>query len=69
LGKTTSVRVGGRLLSPAERGRSVSLAAGYHAIKVAFFNGPKGSNLSVTWRPPGEKKQLLPADVLYHAEE
>ena len=49
-----------------ERGKLLSLAAGYHAIKVAFFNSPKGGNLGVYWQPPGEKKQLLPANVLFH---
>jgi len=50
-----------------ERGKFLLLAAGYHAIKVAFFNGPKGGRLGVYWQPAGGKKQLLPPGVLFHA--
>ena len=51
---------------PAERRSTILLAAGYHAIKVAYFNGPMGGSLDVYWQRSDGKKQLLPAEVLFH---
>ena len=49
-----------------ERSNALSLAAGYHAIRIEFFEKEGEEFLSASWRPPGGRKQLLPADVLFH---
>ena len=49
-----------------ERSNALSLAAGYHAIRIEFFEKEGEEFLSVSWQPPGGRKQLLPADVLFH---
>ena len=50
-----------------ERTSVVSLAAGHHAFRLGFFQWLGGKWLRVCWQPPGEKKQLLPVNVLFHA--
>ena len=54
--------------SRRERAGTVSLAAGYHKIRIAFFDGGGGGHLGVFWQPPGGKRQPLPAGVLFHTE-
>jgi hypothetical protein len=49
-----------------ERSSALSLGAGYHAIRIEFFEKEGEEFLSVSWRPPGGRKQLLPAEVLFH---
>jgi len=44
------------------------LAAGYHKIRIAFFDADAGGHLGVFWQPPGAKRQLLPAGVLSHTD-
>ena len=55
--------------SRQERAGAVSLAAGYHKIRVAFFDAGGGAHLGVFWQPPGGKRELLPAGVLFHNAE
>jgi len=47
---------------------AVSLAAGYHKIRIAFFDAGAGGHLSIFWQPPGANRQLLPAGVLFHTD-
>jgi len=54
--------------SRRERVGSVLLAAGYHRIRIAFFDAGAGGHLSIFWQPPGAKRQLLPAGVLFHTD-
>lgn len=44
------------------------LAAGYHKIRIAFFDGGGGGHLGVFWQQPGAKRQVLPAGVLFHTD-
>jgi len=50
-----------------ERSSVVALAAGYYEIRLGFFQWVGGKAFRVYWQPPGGKKQLLPAGVLFHA--
>jgi len=47
----------------------VGLSAGWHSIKVAMFQGVGDQVLSVTIQGPGMKKQLIPAEMLFHASD
>jgi hypothetical protein len=50
-----------------KRTNVVFLAAGHHAFRLGFFQWLGGKWLRVSWQPPGEKKQSLPVNVLFHA--
>jgi len=52
-----------------ERSGSVGLAEGYHTFRLAYFQWLKSKILNVSWQPPGEKKQPLPAEVLFHEKD
>ena len=43
-----------------------ALAAGYHPIKVIFFEKTGGDGLKVSIEGGGMKKQLIPNDILFH---
>lgn len=45
----------------------IGLAAGWHPISVSMFQGVGDRVLSVTIQGPGMKKQLIPAEMLFHA--
>jgi alpha-L-fucosidase len=46
----------------------VALAAGYHPVKVAFFQKTGGVGFTVGYKGPGIEKQNIPANALYHRE-
>jgi hypothetical protein len=48
-----------------ERSGVISLAAGYHAIVVTFFERGGQEVLNASWQGPGISKQLIPASSLY----
>jgi hypothetical protein len=52
--------------APQEESGSLVLKAGYHKIKVDFFQAGGGMVLDVSIEGPGMKKQVVPADILYH---
>lgn len=43
-----------------------NLSAGYHTVKVEFFENGGGAGLSFSWAGPGINKQIIPAGVLYY---
>jgi len=47
-----------------EASGQVGLKAGYHAIRVEYFNATGGKGLAVRWAGPGIKKQSIPAAAL-----
>lgn len=49
-----------------ERFRKVGLEAGWHAIKLEYFQMGGGKGLRVSWKGPGLEKQEIPANVLFH---
>jgi alpha-L-fucosidase len=46
---------------------ALPLAAGFHSIRITFFQGAGSMGLKVTVAGPGVNKQELPADMLFHA--
>ena len=44
----------------------VALKAGWHAIKLEYFQMGGGKALRVSWKGPGIKKQEIPKRVLFH---
>nr|WKN35523.1 PA14 domain-containing protein [Tunicatimonas sp. TK19036] len=51
-----------------ERSGKVTLSAGYHAIRVRFFENSKGETLEVKYAGPGISKQTIPNSKLYIQE-
>ena len=49
-----------------ERSGQVGLQAGYHPIRVEYFNAAGARGLEVHWAGPGIKKQNVPAKMLFH---
>jgi hexosaminidase len=49
-----------------EKSGQIALAAGYHPIKVRFFELGGAENLSAAYMGPGLKKQMVPASILFH---
>ncbi|MDX2189472.1 MAG: family 20 glycosylhydrolase [Bacteroidota bacterium] len=49
----------------AEKSGMVALKAGFHAIRVRYFEGNYGESLQVSWEGPGVTKQLIPSINLY----
>ena len=49
----------------AEKWGAVPLAAGYHKIKICYFNKTGGNDLKVSFESPKISKQLLPAGILF----
>jgi hypothetical protein len=52
--------------APQEESGIIMLRAGFHEIKVRFFQGPGRQALSVSMEGPGLKRQVIPVDVLFH---
>lgn len=48
-----------------QKAGDIELTAGYHAIKVVYYNGGGGRTLNVFYKGPEIIKQYIPADVLY----
>jgi hypothetical protein len=53
--------------APQERQGTVRLAAGYHAIRVIFFQGTGPFSLSVSYQGPNIGKQQIPTSVLFRS--
>lgn len=49
-----------------EKSGVVPLAAGYHKIKILFFNKTGGNDLKLSFESPKIEKKLVPADILFH---
>ena len=52
--------------APQEESGIIMLRAGFHEIKVRFFQGPGRKALDVGMEGPGLKRQVIPADILFH---
>jgi alpha-N-arabinofuranosidase len=52
--------------APQEESGIIMLRAGFHEVKVRFFQGPGRQALSVSMESPGLKRQVIPADILFH---
>lgn len=51
-----------------ERSATVTLAAGYHHLRVEFFENGGGAGLELRWQGPGIAKQLVPASALWQED-
>jgi alpha-N-arabinofuranosidase len=51
-----------------EQSGTVILKAGFHEIKVGFFQGPGGKVLEASISGPGLTKQIIPAHMLFQME-
>lgn len=50
-----------------ELSQQVDLEEGFYAVKITFYQGSGGHNLTFSWTTPGaEEKVLVPAEVLKH---
>ena len=49
-----------------EKKGQVALQAGLHPLKVTFFQGRGGLGLNVLYKGPGEMKQEMLSNVLFH---
>jgi autotransporter-associated beta strand protein len=50
-----------------ERSVTLSLAAGFHQLRVDFFENTGGCGLEFSWSGPGIAKQLVPASALWQS--
>ncbi len=48
-----------------ERSATLTLAAGYHPLRVEFFENGGGAGLQFSWSGPGIAKQLVPTSALW----
>jgi signal transduction histidine kinase len=49
-----------------ERTGEIFLRPGHHPIRVAWFNRESTNTLGITYQPPGEARQPIPANALSH---
>lgn len=49
-----------------EKSGDVELKAGYHELKMEFFEDGGGAGCILKWQPAGSEKSVLPASVLFH---
>ena len=57
-------------LHPAEeKSGSIALQAGYHPIKVIYFQNAGSSFLKIGYQGPKIEKQKIPASVLFHSKQ
>jgi hypothetical protein len=49
-----------------EKSGKAALKKGYHKIKVLYFDSGGGNSLKVSMQPEGEKKEIIPASLLFH---
>ena len=54
--------------APRERAGKLRLSAGYHDIRVTFYEHEGGEVLDVKWTGPGIAKQTIPSRVLYQKD-
>jgi hypothetical protein len=52
-----------------EKTRKLSLSAGMYPLRVSFFQGMGGFDLSFKWSGPEIENQPVPGSVLYAAKE
>ncbi len=52
--------------APEERSGTIELTAGFHKIRVWFFQGGGGMALDASIEGPGVAKQVIPVDMLYY---
>lgn len=52
-----------------EKSARVGLKAGWHPLRVEWFNAGAGSGLTVNWAGPGFEKQAIPSEVLWAPPE
>jgi alpha-L-arabinofuranosidase len=52
--------------APIERSGVMMLDAGYHAIKLLFFQGGGGMELSAAVKGPHMEKQIIPSGMFFH---
>ncbi len=52
-----------------ERSGTITLSAGYHTIKVQYFQRSRNKGLEVQYQGPGNSKRPIPPEVLFHASE
>ena len=52
--------------APEERSGTIELRAGFHKIKVWFFQGGGGMALNASIEGPGMTKKVVPADMLFY---
>lgn len=50
-----------------ERSGTLTLASGFHHLRVEFFEGTGGAGLEFRWSGPGITKQLVPASALWQS--
>ena len=53
----------------SEKSATRSLAPGYHAIRIEFFENSGGAGLIFSWAGPGIAKEVVPATSLFHINE
>jgi len=51
-----------------ERSGVTALAAGFHSLRVTFFQKTGGIGLNVSFKGPGIEKQNIPPDALFHTK-
>ncbi len=51
-----------------ERSATMALTAGYHPLRVEFFESGGGAGLQFSWSGPGIAKQLVPASALWQED-
>lgn len=44
----------------------VPLEAGFHNIRIRYFDGGGGAIMELFWTPPGGKESVVPGQVLFH---
>jgi hypothetical protein len=47
-----------------EKSGTVTLTAGYHAIRLEYYENTLGASLIFSWQGPGIAKQVVPASAL-----
>lgn len=47
----------------------VPLEAGFHRIRIRYFDGGGGAVMEFFWRPPGETESLVPGSVFFHKKD
>ena len=55
-----------RLHGMHEASGVIALAAGYHPIRLAYFQKSGGQGLTVSWMWTGVRKNVIPGEVLFH---
>jgi len=46
---------------------TAALRKGYHEVKIIYFDGGGGNELKVFWQSEKDKKEQIPANVLFHS--